>query len=51
MRDAVGISGWKNLEPLLRAVRSRSARPVGLRILAAQAVLLLGFTAFGRPEL
>lgn len=50
-RDAVGISGWKNLRPLLTALRSPSARPVAVRILATQAVLLGVFTAFGRPEL
>lgn len=38
-RDAVGISGWKNLKPLLRSLRSKQGRPVGLRILGAQAVL------------
>lgn len=50
-RDAVGISGWKNLKPLLGALRSRTARPVAVRILATQAVLLAVCTAFGRPEL
>lgn len=50
-RDAVGISGWKNLKPLLVALRSPSARPVAVRILATQAVLLAGYTALGRPEL
>jgi len=50
-RDAVGVSGWKNLKPLLLALRSALARPVALRILAAQAVLLVLFTLVGRPEL
>ena len=50
-RDAVGVSGWKNLKPLLLALRSALARPVALRILAAQAVLLALFTLAGRPEL
>jgi fatty acid desaturase len=50
-RDAVGISGWKNLRPLLSAVRSRTARPVAVRILVTQGLLLAVFTAFGRPEL
>jgi fatty acid desaturase len=35
-RDAVGISGWKNLAPLLQATTRRSSRPVALRILAVQ---------------
>jgi fatty acid desaturase len=51
VRDAVGISGWKNLKPLLLAVRSPSARPVALRILATQAALLGACAAVGRPEL
>ena len=50
-RDAVGISGWKNLKGLLLALRSQRGRPIALRILAAQAVLLAGFTLIGRPEL
>jgi fatty acid desaturase len=51
VRDAVGISGWKNLKPLLQALRSASARPVAVRILGTQAVLLATCAAFGRPEL
>jgi fatty acid desaturase len=50
-RDAVGISGWKNLKPLLLALRSASARPVALRILGTQAALLALCIAMGRPEL
>ena len=50
-RDAIGISGWKNLRPLLAALRSRSARPVAVRILSAQVALLALLAAFGRPEL
>lgn len=48
-RDAFFISGWKNLKGLLLAVKSPSARPIALRILGAQAVLLLGFTLAGYP--
>jgi fatty acid desaturase len=51
LRDAVGISGWKNLRPLLRATLSAGSRPLALRILGVQAVLLAGFTLAGRPEL
>lgn len=50
-RDAVGVSGWKNLRPLLMALRSATSRPFATRILAAQAVLLAAFTLAGRPEL
>jgi fatty acid desaturase len=50
-RDAAGVSGWKNLKPLVRALFSSSARPFAARILAAQVVLLAVFTLAGRPEL
>lgn len=39
VRDAVGISGWKNLKPLLRSLLSKASRPVGLRIFGTQVVL------------
>jgi fatty acid desaturase len=51
LRDAFFVSGWKNLRPLLAALRSRRARPIALRIFAVQVVLLAVFTAVGRPEL
>jgi fatty acid desaturase len=51
VRDAVGNSGWKNLKGLVLAVRSPQARPLALRILATQLVLLVGFTAVGYPQL
>jgi fatty acid desaturase len=50
-RDAFFVSGWKNLRPLLAALRSRSGRPIALRILATQLALLAVFTLLGRPEL
>ena len=50
-RDAIGISGWKNFRGLLLALRSRTARPVALRILAAQLLILVPLTLIGRPEL
>lgn len=50
-RDAVGNSGWKNLKGLLLAVRSSTARPIALRILGVQVVLVVGFALVGRPEL
>ena len=31
-RDARGTSGWKNLKGLLRAFKSKDARPIALRI-------------------
>ena len=46
-RDAVGISGWKNLKPLLRGA---TRRPVAT-VLAVQLVLLAAFTAAGWPQL
>jgi fatty acid desaturase len=50
-RDALFVSGWKNLKPLFGAMRSPSARPAALRILAVQLGILAVFTALGRPEL
>ncbi len=49
VRDAVGISGWKNLKPLLLALRSPTARPVAARIVGWQVVLMAGFTFAGYP--
>jgi fatty acid desaturase len=51
MRDAIGVSGWKNLKPILVALRHRSTRSVAASILVTQAGLLGAFTAAGRPEL
>jgi fatty acid desaturase len=51
-RDALFVSGWKNLKPLLRSVlHPGPGRGLALRILGTQAVILAVFTAFGRPEL
>ena len=48
-RDALGVSGWKNLRPLLVATSRRSSRPVAIRILLVQLVLWAGmWTASGR---
>lgn len=51
LRDALGISGWKNLKPLLRALFHKPARPIALRIIAAQLVVLALFSAAGWPQL
>ncbi len=51
IRDATGQSGWKILKGLLRGARNPRTRPVALRILGFQVVLLGIATAFGRPEL
>lgn len=40
-RDAFGASGWKNLKALLLAVRSPTARPIALRIIATQMVMFV----------
>jgi fatty acid desaturase len=47
-RDARGSSGWKNLKGLLGALRSSMARPVALRILAAQVPLIVIAALVGR---
>jgi fatty acid desaturase len=39
VRDASGISGWKNLTPLLKATTKPRSRGTALRILAVQAVI------------
>jgi fatty acid desaturase len=39
LRDAVGISGWKNLKPLFRGLRSPVARPTAAGILGTQLVM------------
>jgi fatty acid desaturase len=46
-RDAVGISGWKNLKPLLRALTTPQGRPLALRILGTQAVIAVTLTVGG----
>lgn len=51
VRDAVGISGWKNLVPLLKATRSASTRTVAFRIIGAQVAVAAIFTTLGRPEM
>lgn len=51
VRDAVGISGWKNLKVLLKALGKGSSRPFALPIAYAQLAVLAVFTAIGRPEL
>jgi fatty acid desaturase len=51
LRDSVGISGWKNLKPLLEALFVAERRRVALSILAAQGVLLLAFSLAGWPQL
>ena len=50
-RDALGISGWKNLRGLLRALRWRPSRPLALRLVTGQLVVLVPLALVGRPEL
>jgi fatty acid desaturase len=47
-RDARGTSGWKNLRGLLLALKSPTARPIALRIFAAQLPLLAVAVLVGR---
>ncbi len=46
-RDAVGISGWKNLFPLLRAATQPVSRPLAMQILGTQAAIAVVLTAGG----
>ncbi len=39
VRDALGVSGWKNFLPLLKSVRARQAWKITLPLLGVQAVL------------
>ncbi|MHB1547135.1 MAG: fatty acid desaturase [Acidimicrobiales bacterium] len=49
VRDAVGISGWKNFVPLVSAVRRRGSRRIPLSILGVQALLwAVSWAATGR---
>jgi fatty acid desaturase len=50
-RDAVGISGWKNLRVLLRALRTKALRPLASGIAYAQLAVFGLFLLAGRPEL
>ena len=50
-RDALFLSGWKNLKPLLNGLTKPGSRPLALRILGTQLVILAVFSAFGRPWL
>ena len=50
-RDALGISGWKNVKGLFRGLQYERTRGVALRIIGTQVVILGIFTAVGRPEL
>ena len=50
-RDAVGISGWKNLRPLLVALTRPSSRRVAVSIVAVQLALAAALTLAGWPQL
>lgn len=50
-RDALFVSGWKNLRPLVKGLAKPTSRPLALRILATQALILAVFSAAGRPWL
>ena len=46
-RDLVGISGWKNLRPLLQASAQARTRPLAVRILGTQAAIAVALTLGG----
>jgi fatty acid desaturase len=51
-RDALFISGWKNLRPLVKGLTKPGSRPLALRILATQAGVLAVITlTTGKPWL
>lgn len=47
-RDALFVSGYKNLRGLWYAVKRSQSRPVVIRILGVQALILVAFAAAGR---
>ncbi len=47
-RDARGVSGWKNLKGLLRALKSPTSRPVAVRIVVMQIPLIVAAVLVGR---
>ena len=51
VRDATGRTGWPLFLGLLRGVRKPRSRPIALRIIGAQVVVVALMTAAGRPEL
>lgn len=46
-RDALFVSGWKNLRPLLRALGKAQGRPVAVRILGVQLVIAIALGILG----
>lgn len=51
VRDAVGISGWKNLKPTLVGLVTPGRRLKAVRFWGAQAVVFAVFAVFGHPWL
>ncbi len=51
IRDAFGVSGWKNLRSLIRGLRIPGPAVHARRIVGAQLLLLALFALAGRPEL
>lgn len=47
-RDVRGNSGWKNLKGLLGALKSRTSRPLALRIVVMQIPLIMAAILLGR---
>ncbi len=45
LRDAVGISGWKNFRVLLKATRTKQGRSIAVPILAVQVAMFAGLWA------
>ncbi len=50
-RDASGVSGWKNLKPVLRGLLRRGYRIRALKVIGAQAVIFGSFWLTGHPWL
>ena len=50
-RDAIGISGWKNLRSILRGAKAPVYGKHARRILSFQVAFIVGAALVGRPEL
>ena len=49
-RDAIGVSGYRNLKGLVSAFKSPSSRPIATRIVASQVTVALVLVLIGGPS-
>ncbi|MEQ8841756.1 MAG: fatty acid desaturase [Acidimicrobiales bacterium] len=51
VRDAIGVSGWKNVKPSIVGLFTKGRRVRAMRFLGGQVVVAAVFAAFGHPWL